>query len=88
MDPISSPVPFDKLKLGEVLVIVAAAVGLMKTSGIIASNGDFMNPTASVWAKYASDVVAVLKEQNVAVPQNVDKIIAAAPLVITAFGIK
>jgi hypothetical protein len=64
--------------------VVDAAV----KAGIIDANDNIQTKSVADWEAFAVSVVAILKEYGVIIPDQVDKAVAALPLILGLLGIK
>ena len=76
------------MNIGTALKIVAEIIPILVREGIIDEVGNFHEPSAQHWAQLASEVEAVLKLYGVTVQEDVDKVIALLPMILSLAGVK
>lgn len=71
------------MKISEVLLIAVHIVEKFEDNGLITPDGQFGKSVPPlVIAKVAAEVVQVLKDHSVVIPNDVDKIVGALPLIL------
>ena len=76
------------MTLVQYVVIQADIVKAAQSAGLIDVHGEFQAKSAKDWEALAEKVVATLKANGVVLPTEVDRVLAAVPLIFILLGIK